>query len=172
MKTSTVLGVLLVVLIILGGWWYLASQKPLAGGPAPATDTSASAGHTTSGSVVETQTQTQVQASANTAPASATVTYTDGGFSPSRITIVQSGTVTFVNQSGGQMWVASSPHPAHTGYSNTTRSQHCPDTAGAAFDECTAVGAGQSYSFTFQKAGTWGYHNHVNAGDFGTVVVQ
>lgn len=70
------------------------------------------------------------------------------------------------------MWVASGPHPSHTGYHDTTREQHCPDTTNTAFDECIAVGVGQSYSFIFQKTGTWPYHNHVSAGDFGKVIVQ
>jgi hypothetical protein len=47
-------------------------------------------------------------------------------------------------------------------------SQHCPDTTGTAFDQCSA---GTSYAFTFGKIGSWGYHNHLNHGATGTVVV-
>jgi hypothetical protein len=67
------------------------------------------------------------------------------------------------------MWVASNPHPAHTGYDGTSRQQHCPNTANTAFDECAP---GSTYSFTFNKVGTWGYHNHMNPGSQGTVIVQ
>jgi len=105
-------------------------------------------------------------------PKTVAVTYSANGFTPATFEINKGDTVTFANQSGGQMWVASGPHPAHTNYSDTTREQHCPDTADTSFDQCTAVAAGQSYSFTFQKTGTWKYHNHVGAGDFGTIVVQ
>ena len=39
------------------------------------------------------------------------------------------------------------------------------------FDACESVGPGESYSFTFTKADTWKYHDHVHATMFGTVVV-
>lgn len=69
------------------------------------------------------------------------------------------------------MWVASAMHPAHTGYDDTSKDQHCADGyAGAApFDQC---GSGASYSFTFAKSGTWGYHDHRNASAHGTIIVQ
>lgn len=104
------------------------------------------------------------------APA-AIVTYTDQGFSPNSVTVKKGQTVEFVNRSAGSMWIASNPHPIHSGYSGTTMSQHCPDTTGTAFDECTLVGAGGTYSFTFQKVGSWGYHNHADHTVTGTVVV-
>ena len=74
-----------------------------------------------------------------------------------------------MNQSGGGMWVASDPHPTHEGYSGTTRDQHCPDTTGTAFDQCSA---GASYSFVFQKIGNWGYHNHTNPISKGLIIVK
>ena len=86
------------------------------------------------------------------------VNYGDGGFSPKAITIKKGDTVTFRNQSAGDMWVASAPHPTHTDY--------------PAFDEKASVSNGGSWSFTFDKVGTWKYHNHKNASHFGTVVVQ
>ncbi|MDO8517825.1 MAG: hypothetical protein Q7S26_00840 [bacterium] len=159
MKPTTIVGAVVVVLVAGGAWWYFGNtyQTQLA---APA-----DVNTTTQAPVDTPQTQPQEQPSTN-------VTYTDSGFSPSTVTIAQGGMVTFANQSGGQMWVASGLHPTHTGYSGTSRTQHCPDTAETSFDQCTAVPAGQSYSFTFQKTGTWPYHNHFNSGDFGTIVVQ
>lgn len=97
------------------------------------------------------------------------VTYTANGFSPKTITISKSDTVTFV-ASGGTMWVASNNHPSHTLYSGTTREAHCtggPSTT--AFDQC---GSGGQYSFTFDKTGTWGYHDHLEASNTGTVIVK
>ena len=76
--------------------------------------------------------------------------------------------MTFESIDGSRMWVASDPHPSHTGYSGTTKQQHCPDVQGVAFDQCSI---GPSYSFVFQKIGTWGYHNHASANDGGTVIV-
>ncbi len=98
-----------------------------------------------------------------------TVEYTDAGFSPASLTVKVGDTVTFVNHSSGKMWVASDPHPTHEGYSGTPASVHCPDTAGTAFDQCSI---GNTYTFTFQKVGTWGYHNHTNRNQGGTIIVQ
>ncbi len=171
MKPATIIGAVALVLIAGGaffayqdGWFGPATPPP---SPSPAqTDTATQTQEPSAAA------QAQVQVSVHTTPTSATVTYGPSGFSPSTVTVAKGGTVTFVNQSGKQMWVASDQHPTHQGYSGTTRTQHCPNNTSDAFDECTAVGAGQSYSFTFQKNGTWMYHNHVSASDTGTVVVK
>jgi plastocyanin len=85
------------------------------------------------------------------------VTFTDKGFSPSLATVKVGTTVTFVNESGGQMWVASDPHPTHTLLPG--------------FDELKSVGNGGTYDYAFTKVGTWTYHNHINPAVKGTVVV-
>jgi plastocyanin len=97
------------------------------------------------------------------------VTYDGSAFSPSTVTIKKGDTVTW-NDSSGQMWVASSPHPAHTGYDGTSRTTHCaPGYTGATpFDQCSP---GATYTFTFDKVGSWSYHDHMNPSSFGTVVV-
>lgn len=100
--------------------------------------------------------QTQV-ASGNQNPTAATVQYSDNGFSPATITVKKGTSVTFVNNSSAPMWVASNPHPTHT------------DLPG--FDQLSAADNGGTYSYTFQKTGSWGYHNHRSPGDTGTVVV-
>lgn len=95
---------------------------------------------------------------ATTAPVSGnTVTYTDTGFTPATLTVKVGTVVTFMNQSSLDMWVASDPHPTHT------------DLPG--FDEKQAVSNGVSYTYTFQKVGTWGYHDHKNPGMKGKVEV-
>ena len=66
------------------------------------------------------------------------------------------------------MWVASAQHPTHTAYAGTSLSQHCDDATDTSFDQCKS---GSSYSFTFNKAGTWAYHNHSNSSHFGRVLV-
>ena len=101
------------------------------------------------------------------------VIYTDSGFSPSPLAIKVGDTVVFKNQnSSGGMWVASGQHPSHMAYSGTSLGQHCPDTTNTAFDECKSDQPGQSWSFTFQKQGEWGYHNHVRATHFGKITVE
>lgn len=153
-------GIIVLVIIVLAGlaWYFWGSAAPATQTPAPA--------------AVATTTSTE-QPPANPQSSNVTVTYTDQGFSPALVTIPEGATVTFVNHSTDEMWVASNPHPTHQGYDDTTERTHCAPgyTGTAPFDECAAVMTGGSYSFTFTKVGTWGYHNHGNASDGGTVVV-
>jgi len=153
---KNVIGVV-VVLVIGAGAWYVLSATPA---EAPALQSSDSLQTPAAGSLPETAVATEV-----------TVTYTDQGFSPASVTVAQGQTVIWVNQSSGSMWVASAAHPTHTAYSGTSLSEHCPDTANAAFDACAATAPGESFSFTFDKAGTWKYHDHTNASRFGSVIV-
>lgn len=86
------------------------------------------------------------------------VDYTATGFSPKTVTVKKGTTVKFVNQSGSPMDVASNPHPVHTDYPG--------------FDQYKSDARGKDeYDFTFDKVGTWGYHNHLNSSDTGTVIV-
>ena len=165
MKTATMVATVLAIIVALGLGWYLISSDSFV---VPNIQTPSNTEGVTAGMPVP-GTQTPETEVIQTAPMGATVIYTAQGFSPSSVTIAKGATVTFVNESGGPMWVASGPHPAHTGYSGTERTAHCPDTAGVAFDQCAV---GDSYTFTFERAGTWPYHDHVNASKFGKVIVE
>lgn len=101
-----------------------------------------------------------------------TVVLTDSGYSPAVLTIKKGETVLFKNNSSESMWTASDMHPSHTAYSGTSADQHCPDTVGAAFDACKGYLPGQTWPFRFDKIGSWNYHNHLDAVQFGTIVVQ
>src|SRR3989338_1427496 len=165
---NTIIAVLVVV-VAAGAWWYYyGSSSALA----PSTDT-------TTGDTV------QGENSAMPVPGSSGVTETEvidadvlmtaqvsltaTGFSPQTVTIKKGGTITFVNGGGGDMWVASAPHPAHTAYSGTSLQEHCSDAVDVSFDQCKI---GDTYSFTFDKTGSFKYHNHTNSSQFGTVVVE
>ena len=100
------------------------------------------------------------------------VTYGNAGYSPKTITIKIGETITFKNESSRNVWTASALHPTHTTYSGTSTQQHCPDLSNTSFDQCTGSSAGDSWSFTFTKTGSWKYHNHLNSSDSGTVVVK
>ncbi|MBI2049195.1 MAG: hypothetical protein HYT29_02060 [Parcubacteria group bacterium] len=91
-----------------------------------------------------------------------TVTYTAGGFSPSSLSITRGETVRFANEGGAAMWVASALHPTHAVYDGTTLNEHCGG-GSASFDQCAS---------SFEKAGTWKYHNHLNVSHTGTIVVE
>lgn len=116
---------------------------------------------------VVTITSTSAPASTNTSAAMPTtesatseytVRYTDSGYSPDTIEVPAGSTVKFISESSNPMWTASDPHPVHTNFS--------------AFDARKSYKKGETYSFTFDKAGTYKYHNHNVPGDGGTVVVK
>lgn len=87
------------------------------------------------------------------------ITYTDDGFDPSEIGPVPVGTtVTFVNESNGEMWPASDVHPTHEILSE--------------FDAQEGIQPGGSYSYTFNEAGSWDFHDHLNSTQTGTVIVE
>ncbi|MDY6765936.1 MAG: hypothetical protein SVW77_01080 [Candidatus Nanohaloarchaea archaeon] len=96
-----------------------------------------------------------------------TVSYSSDGFSPQQLTVQRCDTVRW-ESSGAGMWVGSDRHPTHTQYDGSSVNQHCPN-QGDAFDQCST---GATYSFTFEKTGEFGYHNHVRAAHGGTVVVE
>ncbi|PIP55554.1 MAG: hypothetical protein COX06_02655 [Candidatus Zambryskibacteria bacterium CG22_combo_CG10-13_8_21_14_all_42_17] len=96
------------------------------------------------------------------------VIYTESGFEPSPVTINQGQTVQWVNNSSREMWPASAFHPTHAGYPEKTEN----DCSGSAFDACMGIGAGETWEFTFNEAGTWRYHDHLNASRTGTVEVR
>lgn len=171
-NTKYFLGIALVVLVVLIGWYYYASiATPVADQIAVTESTDGTAGETSSPMPVPGSNTPEmvVEPDRSPQPTGATVTYTASGFVPQTVTITRGQSVTFIDQSGRGMWVASALHPTHASYSGTTLAEHCPDTTGTAFDQCAA---GETYTFMFTKAGTWRYHNHVTGGDPGTVVVQ
>src|SRR5258708_18234 len=95
-----------------------------------------------------------------TPPVSSTtviVTYGSSGFSPASVTVKKGTEVIFVNNSSGNFWPASAPHPSHTDY--------------PALDPRNAIAAGNSWSFVFDKVGTWKYHDHLNPVRGGSVTV-
>lgn len=119
----------------------------------------------------------QVEEATTTSPSVQTfsVIYSDTGFASSTVTINEGQSVTWINQSSKPMWVSSAAHPSHIVYDGTSISEHCVNnapTSDAVFDECTGAPNGTSWTFVFTKPGTWKYHNHSSARDFGTVIVS
>jgi plastocyanin len=102
-------------------------------------------------------------------PETHAVTYSSSGFSPKTVTIKLGDTVTWTNESGSNMWVATAVHPSHTVYDGTSTNEHCSNPNETTFDQCSG---GDSYLFTFIKEGNWKYHNHQGPQHTGTVVVE
>ncbi|OGF62603.1 hypothetical protein A2926_01030 [Candidatus Giovannonibacteria bacterium RIFCSPLOWO2_01_FULL_44_40] len=82
----------------------------------------------------------------------------DGSFDPREVKIGKGGKVTWVNRSRNPVWPASAVHPTHLLYPG--------------FDARQSVAYGRSYSFVFEKVGSWKYHDHLNTGMTGVVVVE
>lgn len=92
-------------------------------------------------------------------PVSHTMTYSNSCYSPQNLTIKKGDTINFVNNSNTRkMWPASDNHPSHTIYSE--------------FDANKGYNTGETYSFTFNNAGTWGYHDHLRSSCEGTITIQ
>lgn len=85
------------------------------------------------------------------------VTYSDSGFAPATLTVKVGQAVTFKNSSMSTVQVNSAVHPTHTLYPQLN---------------IGSIASGQSKSVTFAKAGTYKYHNHLNAGENGTIIVE
>lgn len=86
-----------------------------------------------------------------------TVSMTGNGFSPATVSVGVGGSVTFMNDDTASHQVSSNPHPLHTIF---------PSLNGPVLD------AGGTFSLIFPRAGTFSYHDHLNPGLTGTVVVR
>src|SRR5258708_16087078 len=85
------------------------------------------------------------------------ITFTADGFLQKTVTIKAGTKVTWTNTSGNKATVNSNPHPAHTDY---------PPLNLGIFNN------GETLSLVFDKPGTYGYHNHLNFTQGGTIIVK
>lgn len=168
MDQKNIIILLIVAIVLVGGYFLLKpmTPTPVVQNPNQETNNTAQENNTT-------QNNTEISAGAEIINSKTyDVVYTDSGYSPSTLTIKVGDTVNFKNESSNGMWVGSAMHPSHTVYSGTTLQQHCPDSTNTSFDQCESSGPGTSWSFTFNKTGTWGQHNHVNAKHFSKIIVE
>lgn len=146
-------GVIGLVLILGLGFFLLSQNKAIAPtvsvSPIPTSTSEASASPSASPSTLASPSAMEQKEQ--------TVALTSTGFNPQSITVKKGTTVKWVNKSGEEGNVSSDPHPIHTNYS--------PLNLGSFAD-------GDSVSLTFDKAGTYGYHDHLNPQLKGTVIVE
>ncbi|HTR19165.1 MAG TPA: hypothetical protein VMH91_04300 [Candidatus Paceibacterota bacterium] len=154
--------VVVVVVIAVGAFWWWSSTRGQVATTQPVGNSQTSTPSSQQGATLPSGSGTGI-------PTSVTVTYNGSSFSPADARVAQGGTVTWIS-TGGDMWIASDPHDLHNGYDGTTMEQHCASgyTGVPPFDECAG---GTSYSFTFNKVGVWGYHDHLNDDAVGSVTV-
>ena len=93
------------------------------------------------------------------------------GFSPSSLTINSGDTVIFSAIDGSRRWPATNNHPTHTLYPESSIQKCQTSEKDEIFDSCSVVAEGETYSFTFTNAGTWGYHDHFSPAKKGTITV-
>lgn len=159
MSRSLIMGLIAVILIAGGGFFVLSMDK----------DDSANNSSTT-----PTTTPTQSDRSTTTPPtasdtpanttdtdegdaAAATISYTDNGFSPDSVTVKSGDTVTIENTSEDNVQFNSDPHPSHTENSELNVGM---------------IAAGDAKSFIVTKKGSFGFHNHLNSSQKGTISVE
>lgn len=170
MNNKTIIAIVIIAVVVLGGYFLL--KSPAYKTPAPTTPTSVTTTPTTPTTETPSQETTSSTPTTQTPSGQNVVTYTNSGYSPSTLRVKAGATVVFQNNSSKSMWTASDVHPTHTVYSGTSLSEHCGSSAKTAFDACTGIQSGNSWSFKFDKVGTWKYHNHLSAGDTGTIIVE
>lgn len=159
---KVIIGIIVVAVIAVGGYFLLRSPQY----QAPSSNL---APQSTSQGTAPTAPAptTQAPVTQGTPPAEQNVvTYANAGYSPNTITIKAGETVNFKNSSSQSMWTASGVHPTHRLYPTTG------GCIGSTFDACKGIQPGNSWSFKFDIAGTWKYHNHLSPSDTGTIVVK
>lgn len=91
-------------------------------------------------------------------PIDVTVEIKGNQFLPQTVKIKKGGKVIWLNKDGRASWPASDVHPTHQIYQG--------------FDAIGGIADGESYSFVFDKTGSWNYHDHFSPGVRGTVIVS
>ncbi len=150
MKTGVIVAI--VAVLIIGGGAFAIKKKNDNDKSKESATTSQSTSTTTSSNNSAPSDQPSPDTSAV-----ATITYGDTGFSPSKITVKAGSKVEIKNTTSHNMQFDSDPHPVHTDDTDLN--------AGL-------VAAGGSMTFTVTKKGTFGYHNHLDPSETGTIIIE
>lgn len=89
--------------------------------------------------------------------ASATITYDGTTFSPATVAVEAGSAIQVVNNASDAVEPSSDPHPVHTANPEINFGDIAP---------------GESKTVTVTTKGTWGYHNHYDKNQKGTIVVE
>lgn len=150
MKKSTIIigSIVAAILVIVGIYAVTGSEDDP--GTTSGTDTSQNTDNSDSADSTD-------ASDTDEAVAGDTIAYTDSGFSPATLTVTAGTTITIKNDSTQELQFNSDQHPIHTDNSDLNVGDVAP---------------GESKTFTISEAGTWGYHNHLNSGDGGEIIVE
>ena len=101
------------------------------------------------------------------------LSFDGASYNPSSVEISVGDTVRFENNSDSRiMWPASAVHPTHTVYPDSSIGKCGTEDAEDTFDACGTLDPGESYSFTFDWVGQWGYHDHLRPSTNGKITVN
>ena len=121
-------------------------------------DNESSTNTSNNGSTSKTTDQT-AGTGANTSPdeAVATISYNSSLFSPSQVTVKAGDTIAIKNDSSEEIDLRSDPHPVHTANPELNIGLVVP---------------GEIKTFKVTAKGSFGYHNHLDPNQTGTIVVN
>lgn len=86
------------------------------------------------------------------------IVLTDDGFKPREVRVKKDAVIIFSTTRNGPFWPASNSHPVHELY---------PE-----FDPDRPIEPNETWSFTADKPGTWGFHDHIRAYYRGILYVE
>jgi len=101
--------------------------------------------------------KTAAPAASSSGTSASTITYDGSSFAVSNEKVASGSTVKVVNNSQKELDFDSDPHPTHTGNGELNEG---------------AIAPGASKTFVLTKKGTWGFHNHLNSSQHGTITVE
>ncbi len=105
----------------------------------------------------ESRAEIQESLDTSSATAAATITYNDGGFSPNSVTVKAGEVIEVKNTSSRGVQFDSDPHPVHS------------DNKELNID---IISPGTSKKFKVSTKGTWGFHNHLDPTQSGSITVE
>ncbi len=146
MSKNLIVAVVVILILAVGGFYFIKSQQNAPVSPSQEVSS-------------PTPAQTQAPAASEEAmmKGETLVKITANGFSPNSLTVKAGEIVTWQNDDSANHTVNSAPHPTHTAYP--------PLNLGV-------IKPGDKKSLTFDKAGTYKYHDHLNPSLTGSVTVQ
>ncbi len=94
------------------------------------------------------------------------------GFVPRNLEIKKGDKVTWINKLITEIRPAGDYHPTHTNYPGSSIIKCGTAEEKNTFDSCRSLKKGESYSFTFNEAGSWTYHDHLQPNKDGKIFVS
>ena len=102
-----------------------------------------------------------------------TIEISSNGFSISALSISKGDTITFVNiDKNAKHWPASDWHPSHSLYPGSGIEKCQTEEKNLVFDSCKGLSYNEEWSFTFNEAGSWAFHDHFYPEFKGIITVE